>query len=579
MTDEDRRNQYNLSRATKRLKRDLNLILTEPIPSIYVSPNEDDILDWHFVIQGRVNTPYENGMYHGRLVFPPNFPFGPPKILFITPNGRFKLNERICFSLSDFHPEEWKPAYSATAVLSAVYDFMHETTETIGSIETSDCVKSQLAIDSKKYNNNNDTFCRMFPDLCNQEMVADDYPVDETGEMDPSDEFFLIHTPTDDNKMDTDFVRPLSPITELAIDNTAEDIPVHIITDDVNTNDSQDRANFEYHNIRQAEHLTQTETPSRTQENSIVVDKDVIEYYRRIGEPIPGMVGDTYNQDVGKRPLEDTYVSRDIPTPVTAVVVRPITVHGSMTFKDVFPFPDKKPNESSISESISPVPGHDIGFSTPPNYNPIDVISGPVDDTILTRIPTDSPEVPRPQVTKQSKYILRPPGNSPIKRTLSPPNDVNVTKKSKYSPRVGPKLSQINKTKFPGPLPVTRHIPFTITPISPPYIHPPEYRIGYRLRENTPYYNRTTICPNLGVIHSANILPHKTQVNPREKIPSMYRSKGDLRDIEEGRKEGFTSLGINTSEVNCYYSALLLIAFLFAIALLFLLAVLTITLK
>ena len=553
MTDEERRNRYNLSRATKRLYRELNLILIKPIPSIYVSLNEDDILDWHFVVQGRVNTPYENGMYHGRLVFPPNFPFGPPKILFITPNGRFKVNERIRFSLSDFHPEEWKPASSVTAVLRAVYDFMHETTKNIGSIETSDCVKSQLAIDSKKYNNNNDTFCRMFPDLCNQEMVADDYPVDETGEVDPSDEFFPIHTPTEDNKMDTNFVRPLySPTTELAIDNTAEDIPVHIITDDVNTNDSQDRDNFEYHNIRQAEHLTQTETPSPTQEDNIVMSEDVLEYYRQHNALTPGMVGDAYNQDVGKRSPEDTYISRDIPTPVTAVVVSPIPVHGGMTFKNIFSFPDKKPNESFISESISPVLGHDIGFSTPPNSNPIDVISGPVDVTILTRITTVSPEVPRPQVTKQSKYILRPPGNSPIKRTLSPPNDINVTKKSKYSPRM---------RKLPGPLPVTRHIPFTITPISPPYVHPPEYRIGYRLGENTPYYNRPTICTSLGVINSANILPHKTQVNPREKFPSMYRSKGDLRDIEEGRKEGFTSLGINTSEVNCYYSALLLIAF------------------
>ena len=124
--------------------------------------NEDDILDWHFLIHGREGTPYKDGVYHGRLVFPPTFPFGPPKILFLTPNGRFKVNERICFSLSDFHPEEWKPAYSVTAVLRGVYDYMHETTDTIGSIVATDSERRRLARDSMIYNRNNANFCKLF---------------------------------------------------------------------------------------------------------------------------------------------------------------------------------------------------------------------------------------------------------------------------------------------------------------------------------------------------------------------------------------------------------------------------------
>ena len=163
MSDDQRANQYHLSRATKRLNRDLKLLLSDPIPDIDVAPNEDDILDWHFVIHGKKDTLYENGVYHGELVFPPTFPFNPPKILFLTPNGRFRVNYRICFSLSDFHPEEWKPAYTVTAVLRGIYDFMHENTETIGSIEASESEKRQLAADSDKYNLTNATFCKLFP--------------------------------------------------------------------------------------------------------------------------------------------------------------------------------------------------------------------------------------------------------------------------------------------------------------------------------------------------------------------------------------------------------------------------------
>lgn len=48
----------------------------------------------HYCVRGPENTPYEDGFYHGKLVFPKEFPFRPPKILMITPNGRFKTNTR-----------------------------------------------------------------------------------------------------------------------------------------------------------------------------------------------------------------------------------------------------------------------------------------------------------------------------------------------------------------------------------------------------------------------------------------------------------------------------------------------------
>ena len=169
MTDDENRNQSFLARAKKRLKRDMKLITNDPIPSMDVALNEDDILDWHFLIHGREGTPYEDGVYHGRLVFPLTFPFGPPKILFLTPNGRFKVNERICFNLSDFHPEEWKPAYPVTALLRGVYDFMHETTDTIGSIESTDSERRRLARDSMEHNRLDTSFCKYFPQLCTEQ--------------------------------------------------------------------------------------------------------------------------------------------------------------------------------------------------------------------------------------------------------------------------------------------------------------------------------------------------------------------------------------------------------------------------
>ena len=44
-----------------------------------------NILEWHFVISGPTDSPYEGGQYHGKLVFPSEYPYKPPAIMMLTP--------------------------------------------------------------------------------------------------------------------------------------------------------------------------------------------------------------------------------------------------------------------------------------------------------------------------------------------------------------------------------------------------------------------------------------------------------------------------------------------------------------
>merc|ERR1712227_699048 len=74
--------------------------------------------------------------YHGKLVFPVEFPFKPPSIYMITPNGRFKTDTRLCLSISDYHPDTWNPAWSVATILTGLLSFMLEKNPTLGSIET-----------------------------------------------------------------------------------------------------------------------------------------------------------------------------------------------------------------------------------------------------------------------------------------------------------------------------------------------------------------------------------------------------------------------------------------------------------
>ncbi|GBL48932.1 Ubiquitin-conjugating enzyme E2 6 [Candidozyma auris] len=158
--------------AQKRLNKEYKSIQANPPPFIHAKPNEENILEWHYIITGPPSTPYEGGQYHGLLRFPPDYPFAPPAITVITPNGRFACNTRLCLSMSDYHPDTWNPAWSVATILTGLLSFMTGEDSTTGSIVTSEKVKRRLARDSKKWNNDNARFRSMFPDLVESNKAA-----------------------------------------------------------------------------------------------------------------------------------------------------------------------------------------------------------------------------------------------------------------------------------------------------------------------------------------------------------------------------------------------------------------------
>ncbi|XP_029650930.1 ubiquitin-conjugating enzyme E2 J2 [Octopus sinensis] len=151
--------------ATARLKQDYMRIIKDPVPYVEAVPLPSNILEWHYTVVGPENSPYEGGMYHGKLIFPREYPFKPPSIYMLTPSGRFKCNTRLCLSISDFHPDTWNPAWSVSTILTGLLSFMLEKSPTLGSLETSDYTKRQFASLSKQFNLQNKTYCELFPDI------------------------------------------------------------------------------------------------------------------------------------------------------------------------------------------------------------------------------------------------------------------------------------------------------------------------------------------------------------------------------------------------------------------------------
>ncbi|EPS43263.1 hypothetical protein H072_2769 [Dactylellina haptotyla CBS 200.50] len=138
--------------AYKRLTKEYKHIQDEPPPYITAHPLESNILEWVYLIDGPPDTPYAGGQYWGTLVFPPDYPFKPPAIRMMTPSGRFQTSQRLCLSISDFHPKSFNPAWEVSTILTGLLSFMTSEEMTTGSISATAVQRKQLAAMSRWWN-------------------------------------------------------------------------------------------------------------------------------------------------------------------------------------------------------------------------------------------------------------------------------------------------------------------------------------------------------------------------------------------------------------------------------------------
>lgn len=142
--------------AIKRIHRELQEIIQDTSkeqPALYwAKPLEENLFEWHFTLKGPPETDYAEGLYHGIILLPPEYPFRPPWVIFKTPNGRFELNRKICLSITAYHPEEWNPSWGIRTVLLAIIShFPTEDKSSIGYLEYSGEERRALAKSSREF--------------------------------------------------------------------------------------------------------------------------------------------------------------------------------------------------------------------------------------------------------------------------------------------------------------------------------------------------------------------------------------------------------------------------------------------
>jgi len=129
-------------------------LANDPCTDYTAAPLEDDIFEWHCTLRGPAGTDFEGGLYHFRILLPAEYPFRPPSLMMLTPNGRFELNTKICISFTSYHEELWQPAWGVrTAILGlqGFFPLKGQAAVGVGSIENSPAERKRLAALSREW--------------------------------------------------------------------------------------------------------------------------------------------------------------------------------------------------------------------------------------------------------------------------------------------------------------------------------------------------------------------------------------------------------------------------------------------
>lgn len=95
-------------------------------PGISAFPSSDaDLSHWTATITGPADTCYDGMNFRLSFEFPANYPYAPPKVLFVTPiyHPNIDMAGRICL---DILKDKWSAGLDVKAVLMSIQSLLEE---------------------------------------------------------------------------------------------------------------------------------------------------------------------------------------------------------------------------------------------------------------------------------------------------------------------------------------------------------------------------------------------------------------------------------------------------------------------
>ncbi|PHH78328.1 hypothetical protein CDD82_3096 [Ophiocordyceps australis] len=112
--------------VTKRLQTELMQLLTSPAPGVSAFPTADgNMLVWRATLKGPQDTPYADLTFKLSFVFPSNYPYTAPTVVFKTPiyHPNVDFSGRICL---DILKDKWTAAYNTQTILLSLQSLLGE---------------------------------------------------------------------------------------------------------------------------------------------------------------------------------------------------------------------------------------------------------------------------------------------------------------------------------------------------------------------------------------------------------------------------------------------------------------------
>lgn len=113
------REHARLEKELLALQQDRDGQASEGAHDVYAEKWDTDICHWKGRIKGPLDTPYEGGVFFLDINIPPDYPYNPPKISFVTKIWHPNVSSQTGAICLDILKHEWSPALSIrTALLS-----------------------------------------------------------------------------------------------------------------------------------------------------------------------------------------------------------------------------------------------------------------------------------------------------------------------------------------------------------------------------------------------------------------------------------------------------------------------------
>ena len=111
--------------VNKRIHSEHKEMINNPPSNCCGGPINNDIFKWQATILGPKDTPYEGGVFNLSIDFTSDYPFKPPKVVFLTKIYHCNINSAggICL---DILKDQWSPALTISKVLLCICSLLDD---------------------------------------------------------------------------------------------------------------------------------------------------------------------------------------------------------------------------------------------------------------------------------------------------------------------------------------------------------------------------------------------------------------------------------------------------------------------